>query len=150
MDSVAFAKCFETFAETVRDRFLLLLFGDHLTHITVPFITRTLEDNGKKCPHTFVARLQKRFRGDSDGPIKAIGCVWLKEKLGFSDTVLEEEVSPRSEIIVVSDIKIGTIKCEMAGRQKWNVANYWIIKKSIEAASKFDRVSCKNHYICDN
>ena len=45
MDSVAFAKWFEIFAETVKDRSLLLLFDGHLTHITIPVITRTLEEN---------------------------------------------------------------------------------------------------------
>ena len=74
----------------------------------------------------------------------------LKEKLGFSDTVFEEEAKPRSEIIVVLNVMIGTIKCEMTGRRKWNVPNYWKLKKYIEAASKFDKVSCKNRYICSN
>ena len=76
-------------------------------------------------------------------------CV-LKGKLGFSDTVFEEEANPRSKIIVISDIMIGPLKHGMAGCQKWNVPNYWKIKKYVEAASKFNRVSCKNCYICDN
>ena len=46
---------------------------------------------GKKVPHTFIVRLQKRFRDDFDGPVQAIESVCLKEKLGFSDTVFEEE-----------------------------------------------------------
>ena len=45
MDSVAFAKWFKIFAETVKDRPLLSLFGSHLTHITIPVITRALEEN---------------------------------------------------------------------------------------------------------
>ena len=104
---------------------------------------------GKKVPHTFIVRLQKKFRADSDGPVESIGCVCLKEKLGFSDTVFEEEANPQSEIIVISDVMIGSLKCGMAGRRKWNVPNYWKIKKFIEADSKFDRVSCKNRYTCD-
>ena len=104
----------------------------------------------KKGPHTSVARLHKKFRADFDGIVKAIRCVCLKEKLGFSDIVFEEEANPRSEIIVVSDVMIGTIKTEMTDRQKWNVPNYWKIKKYIEAASKLDKVSCKKRYICDN
>ena len=72
----------------------------------------------KKVPHTFIARLQKRFRADSDGPVEAIECGYLKEKLGFSDTVFEEETNPRSEIIVISDVIIGPLKCGMAGRRK--------------------------------
>ena len=86
---------------------------------------------GKKVPHTFIARLQKRFRADSDGPAEAIECVCLKEKV----TVFEEEVNPQSEIIVISDVMIGPLKCGMAGRGKWNVPNYWKIKKYIEAVS---------------
>ena len=104
---------------------------------------------GKKVPHTFIARFQKRSRADSDGLVEAIKCVCLKEKHGFSDRVFEEEANPRSEIIVISDVMIGAIKCGMAGRRKYNVPSYWKIKKYIEAASKFDRVSCKNRYICD-
>ena len=45
MDYVTFAKWFEIFAETVKDRPLLLLFEDDLTHITIPVITRALEEN---------------------------------------------------------------------------------------------------------
>ena len=45
MDSVAFAKWFEIFAEKVKDRPLLLLFDGHLTHITMPVIMRALEEN---------------------------------------------------------------------------------------------------------
>ena len=45
MDSVTFAKWFEIFAETIKDRPLLLLFHGHLTHITIPFITRALEES---------------------------------------------------------------------------------------------------------
>ena len=76
---------------------------------------------GKKVHHTFIARLQKRFIADSDGPVQPIECVCLKEKLGFSDTVFEEEANPRSEIIVISDVMIGPLKFGMAGRRKWNV-----------------------------
>ena len=70
----------------------------------------------KKGPHTSVARLHKKFRADFDGIVKAIRCVCLKEKLGFSDIVFEEEANPRSEIIVVSDVMIGTIKTEMTAK----------------------------------
>ena len=45
MDSVAFAKWFDIFAGTVKDHPLLLLFDGHLTHITIPVITRALEEN---------------------------------------------------------------------------------------------------------
>ena len=103
----------------------------------------------KKVLHTFIARLQKRFRADSDWSLEGIECVCLKEKLGFSDTVLEGEANPLSEIIVVSDVMIGSLKSGMAGRPKWNVRNNWKIKIYSEVASKFDRVSCKNLYICD-
>ena len=43
MDSVAFAKQFEIFAETVKDHPLLLLLDGHLIHTTLPVITRALE-----------------------------------------------------------------------------------------------------------
>ena len=65
---------------------------------------------GKKAPHTFIARLQKRFRADSDGLVEAMGCLCLKEKLGFSDTAFAEEANPRSEISVVSDVVIDPLK----------------------------------------
>ena len=42
---------------------------------------------GKKLSRTFMARLQKIFRADSDESVEAIECVCLNEKLGFSDTV---------------------------------------------------------------
>ena len=48
---------------------------------------------GKKVPNTFTARLQKRFRADSDGPVEAMGCLCLKEKRGLSDKVFEEELN---------------------------------------------------------
>ena len=57
----------------------------------------------KKVSHTFIICLQKRFRADSDGPAEAIESVRLKEKLGFFDTVFEEEAKPWSEI-VISDV----------------------------------------------
>ena len=104
---------------------------------------------GKNVLHTLIARLQKRFRADSDESVEAFEWVCLKEKLGFSDTIFEEKANPSSETIVISNVLIGPLKCRMAGHQKWNVPNYWKIKKYIEAASKFDRVSCRNRYICD-
>ena len=88
---------------------------------------------------------KKTINADSDGPAEAIECVCLKEKV----TVFEEEANPQSEIIVISDVMIGPLKCGMAGRGKWNVPNYWKIKKYVETVSKFDRVSCKNRCICD-
>ena len=45
MDSIVFAKWFKIFLETVKDCPLLLLFDDHLTHITIPVITGALEEN---------------------------------------------------------------------------------------------------------
>ena len=45
MDSVAFAKWFKIFAETLKDRPLLLIFDGHITHITIPVITRALKEN---------------------------------------------------------------------------------------------------------
>ena len=85
---------------------------------------------GKKVLNTFLARLQKRFRADSVGPVKVIECEYLKEKLGFSDTVFEEEANPRFKAIAVLDVMIDPLKWEMAGRQKLNVPNYLKIKKN--------------------
>ena len=46
MDSGAFAKWFEYFVEDTKDlRPLLLLFDGHLTRITIPVITLTLQEN---------------------------------------------------------------------------------------------------------
>lgn len=58
---------------------------------------------GKKVPNTFTARLQKRFRADSDGPVEAMGCLCLKEKLGFSDRVFEDELNSQSETTVIPE-----------------------------------------------
>ena len=104
---------------------------------------------GQKVPHVFIARFQRRFRFDCDAPVEAIECVCLKEKLGFSNTELEEQANPKSEIIVLSDVMFGPLDCTMVGRRKWKVPNYFKIKKFIEAASKYDRIACKNRYICN-
>ena len=83
------------------------------------------------------------------GLLKQSNVYALKElKLGFSDTVFEEEGNPQSEITVISDVMTGPLECGMDGCQR-NVPNYWKIKKYIGAASKSDRVSCENRYICD-
>lgn len=42
---VAFAKRFEIFGETVKDRPLILIFDNHLCQITIAVIMRALEEN---------------------------------------------------------------------------------------------------------
>ena len=44
-DCVAFARRFEIFGETVKDRPLLLIFDNHLSQITIAVIMRALEEN---------------------------------------------------------------------------------------------------------
>ena len=45
METDVFAEWFETFADSVKERPLLLLFDGHLTHISIPVIKRALEEN---------------------------------------------------------------------------------------------------------
>ena len=45
MDTEVFAQWFEVFADTVKERPLLLMFYGHMTHVSIPVLRRALADN---------------------------------------------------------------------------------------------------------
>ena len=45
----------------------------------------------RKIPHLFIAKFDRRFLQDENGPLAAIDCFCLKEKIGYNNNNLFEE-----------------------------------------------------------
>ena len=54
---------------------------------------------------------------NENGPVKAVDCTCLKEKLGTVVAILEEDLSQRSEVIPIQDIFMIPLKCQMASKK---------------------------------
>ena len=100
----------------------------------------TIIFDGEKIPDLFIARFDQCFLQDENGPLAAIDCFCLKEKIGYdNNNSLEEDKINKKDTIAASNIICGPLTCSFNERWKRLVKQYCEVKKFFDVVKNLDR-----------
>ena len=103
----------------------------------------------RKKSNLFIAKFDWHFLQDENGPLAAIDCFCLKEKIGTdNNNLLEEDKRNKNDTIVTSNLICGPLTCSFNECGKWLDEQYCDVKKFFDVAKHLNRKQMFNKFIC--
>ena len=100
-------------------------------------------------PHFFIDKFDRHFLQDENGPLAAIDCFCLKEKIGYgNNNLLEEDKRNKKDTVVASNGTCGPLTCSFNGVGKWLVEQHCEVKRFFDVVKNLDRKQMYNKFIC--